>query len=180
MRASTLARGPHKVGYTSPYALPVPCAQRWDLKLAKARLWQESIDTERRGAWQLEDDRHMSPEFESFIGRPMRGMRPGADSISRPEVRFRQRLQNQTALELHSRRDVPFQQNIMFGKDLYDQTMYGTSVPYTWHMFKEMTKAARNDRKTAQNKFRVLQGSGQKRQPANYTPIPDATDDDDE
>ena len=180
MRSSSLRLGAYTVGYTSPYQMPAPCAQRWDLRLSKARLWQEQIDPTQRGAYQVEDDRHMSPEFDSFMGREMRGMRPGNDSLSRAETKFKQRLQNQSALELHQRRDVPFQQNIMFGKDLYDETMYGTTVPYSWHMFKEMTKAARNDRKTAQNKFRVLQGSGQKRQPANYTPIPDASEDDDD
>jgi hypothetical protein len=180
LRRCPLLLGVHRTGYTAPQSLPVPCAQRWDLRLARARLWDEHIDTDERAAWQLEDERHMSPEFSTFIGFPMRAMKPGTESLNRPEQIIRRRLPNQTHYDLRARRDVPFQQNVMMGKSLYDRTIHGFDVPYPYAMFKSLRKAYRNDRTLKQNKFRVLQASGVKNPPPLFQPIPDATDGDDD
>lgn len=165
--------GTHFVTHRDPRALPVPCAQRWDLRLGRAKLWQETIDPSDRGPWQLEDERHMSPEFGSFIGFPMREMAPSRVGYNSPAQLLQRRLPNQTFIELASRRDIPYQQNAMFGKLLYDKTFHGAAQPYGYLTQKQMHKAARNDRKLAQNKFRVLISSGVKKPPANFNPIPD-------
>jgi hypothetical protein len=171
----------HRISYKDPHSLPVPCAQRWDLRLQKAKLWDEHIDEDAdRAAWQLTDERYMSPEFKTFIGYPMRAMKPGTQNMDRPEQIFRRRLPNWTHYDLYSRRDLPFQHNAMMGKYLHDKAIHGFEVPYPYAMFKSLRKAFRNDRKLKQNKFKVLISSGAKQPPANWAPIPDVAEDADD
>ena len=122
----------------------------------------------------------MSPEFKTFIGFPMRHMRPCLESNNKAEQIVRRRLPNWTQYDLFSRRDLPFQQNAMMGKRLYDMNMHGFEVPYPYLMFKQLKKAFRNDRKLKQNKFKVLVTSGAKNPPANWSPIPDTTESEDD
>ena len=180
LRLTTLRCGVHRTTYKSAHVLPIPCAQRWDLRLAKAKLWDEQIDADERAAWQLEDERYMSPEFKTFIGFPMRQMKPGLQNLNRPDNIFRKRLPNLTSFELQARRDLPFQQNAMMGKSLYDRTMHGFDVPYPYAAFKSMKKAKRNDTVLKQNKFRVLITSGSKKPPPDFSPIPDETEAEDD
>lgn len=180
LRLTVTARGPHRVRYDPVHALPRPCASRWNLRLAKARLWDEYIDPDEKAAWQLEDVRHMSPEFKEFIGYPRHRFMSGYDDPNHPKHEFEKILPNETSFELRMRRDVPMQSNLLFGKQLYDRTMYGTDVPYAYRMWKDMQKASRNDRKLKQNKFRIIQGHGVKNPPSGFEPIPDAGDEEEE
>ena len=164
--------GTVRIGYKDPHRLPVPCAQRWDLRLAKAKLWNESIDQDTNSAWeQIQDERHMSPEFNTFIGTPTRSMKPNKEGYNTPEQLLNRRLPNQTAFELFNRRDVPYPRNLMFGKLLFDKTYHGVSMPYYYRMFKDLNKAHRNDKKTAQNKFKFPLMKGFKEPPELFTPI---------
>jgi hypothetical protein len=165
----------HRITYKSPQTLPVPCNQRWDLKLSRAKLWDEQIDENERAAWQVKDERYMSPEYGTFIGYPMRSMKPGIQSLNRPEQIIQRRLPNWTHFDLFARRDIPFKQNAMMGKMLHDKTIHGFDVPYPYAMFKSLKKAFRNDRKLKQNKFKVAITSGAKTPPPNFAPIPDTT-----
>lgn len=167
-----------RIGYTDQRAARVPAAQRWDLRLAKARLWEEYIQEKKPAAYQLEDEKHMSPEFNSFIGFPVRTMRPGQETLGMSHRIMERRLPNFTALELHERKDAPYSQNLKFGKLLYDETIHGVSQPYTYSAFKQMQKAKRNDRKLTQNRFKVLCGSGVKNPPAGLELIPDPVEED--
>lgn len=171
MRRTNVRLRNFRVQYTSPSKSPVPAAQRWDLKLAKARLWQEHIDPSQSTAWQLEDERHLNPEYNDFLGYPTRKLKPGDDSLSVPKNIMNRRMPNQTYIDLHGRRDMPFQNNLLFGKTLYESKMYGVVIPYTWAMFKQMQAASRNDRKLC-DKFRARVGSGFKNPPPGYKPIP--------
>ncbi|CAD2215363.1 hypothetical protein AGDE_04919 [Angomonas deanei] len=179
MRRSVVLCGVHKVGYVKPHTLPVPCAQRWDLRLSRARIFQEYIEENAPGAWQLEDERHMSPEFHTFTGHKMREMRPGYGQ-NLPEFILKKRLPNNTHYELFARRDIPNEDNAMYGKLLFDTTVHGTSLPTTYRMHKDINKAQRNDRKLSGNRFKVLNSSGSKSPPSGFEPIPDATEDDDD
>lgn len=171
----------HRVTYKDPHSLPTPCAQRWDLRLQRAKLWDEHIDEiSDKAAWQLTDERYMSPEFKTFIGFPMRAMKPAVQNLNRPEQIFRRRLPNWTQYELFARRDLPFQQNAMMGKYLHDKAIHGFDVPYPYAMFKSLKKAFRNDRKLKQNKFKVLTSQGAKSPPANWAPIPDTAEESDD
>ena len=177
LRTTSSRLGPFQVPHVTPKSFPRPAAPRWQLRLAKARLWDEQIDPTRKAAWQLEDERHMSPEYNEFLGHATRKMIPGQEGITNPQAQFEKLLPNQSVYELQTRRDVPFQDNAMFGKKLHDETTYGMSVPYTYKLFKDMQKANRNDRKIKQNKFKIWLGQGAKNPPSGYTPIPDATED---
>ena len=169
--------GVHRTGYKSPHELPVPCAPRWDLRLAKAKLWNEYIDEDDKAAWQIEDERYTSPEFATFIGKPMRAMKPGLQNLNRSQMIVQRRLPNWTVHELHLRRDNPFQQNVMMGKTLYDRNIHGFDVPYPYQLFKQLKKAHRNDRVTKQNKFRVMNLQGSKNPPPGFRPIADEDED---
>lgn len=175
LRRSVLRCGVFRVGYKAPSSLPVPCAQRWDLRLARARIFQEYIEENAPGSWQLEDERHMSPEFSTFTGYPMRELRPGYGQ-NLPEFILKKRLPNNTHYELFARRDIPNEENAMYGKQLYDMTVHGTSLPSTYRMHKDINKAQRNDRKITGNRFRVLNSSGAKNPPSGFEPIPDAVE----
>lgn len=179
LRRSTAAWGVHRVRYTAPQTLPVPCAQRWDLRLARARIFNEYIEEKSPGAWQLEDERHMSPEFHTFTGYPMREMRPGYGQ-NRPDFIMKKRLPNNTHYELFARRDIPNEDNAMYGKMLYDTTVHGASFPSTYRMHKDLNKAQRNDRKLSGNRFKALISSGSKNPPSGFEPIPDKSEDEDE
>ncbi|CAG9576619.1 conserved hypothetical protein [Leishmania major strain Friedlin] len=179
MLRSSLRYGVHKVGYTHPHHLPVPCAQRWDLRLARARIFQEYIEEKAPGAWQLEDERHMSPEFNTFTGYPMRNLRPGYGQ-NLPEFIMKKRLPNNTHYELFARRDIPNEDNAMYGKLLYDMTIHGTSLPSIYRMHKDINKAQRNDRKLSGNRFKVLNSSGAKSPPSGFEAIPDAVEEEDD
>lgn len=174
LTASSVRRGVHKVTYRSPATLPVPAAQRWDLRLARARIFQEYIEEKAPGAWQLEDERHLSPEFHTFTGYPMRNMRPGYGQ-NLPEFIMKKRLPNNTHYELFARRDIPNEDNAMYGKYAYDMTVHGTSLPSTYRMHKDINKAKRNDRKLTGNRFKALVSSGAKNPPSGFEPIPDST-----
>lgn len=178
MRRTPAILGVHRVGYKDPHTLPVACAQRWDLRLAKAKLWGEYVSPNTTGAWQLEDERHMSPEFNEFVGFEMRNMRPGY-GLARPENILNKRLPNQSHFELMARRDVPYQDNAMWGKQLYDKTIHGTPLPYHWRMAKDINKAQRNDRKLTQNKFKFYVQQGSKNPPSKWQPIADKEEEDD-
>ncbi len=171
-RVTGMLCGVHRVTYKHPHTLPVPCAQRWDLRLARAKIFDEYIEESSPGAWQLEDERHMSPEFKTFTGHNMREMRPGYGT-NRPDFIMKKRLPNGTHYELQARRDIPMQDNAMYGKLLYDQTIHGSSFPYLYRMKKDLNKAQRNDRKLSGNRWKVLVGSGSKNPPAGWQPIPD-------
>lgn len=168
-------RGVHVVGYRNPRDLPVPCAQRWDLKLASARIFNEHIDETVKGAWQLEDERRMSPEFATFTGYEMTNMRPGYGQ-NQPDFILKKRLPNNLHHELSARKDIPLEDNAMYGKQLHDVTVHGFSVPSTYRMHKDINKAQRNDRKLSGNRFKVLVGSGAKSPPDGFSPIPDKTE----
>ncbi|RNF08777.1 uncharacterized protein Tco025E_07079 [Trypanosoma conorhini] len=175
LRGVPLRLGVHRVGYTHPGTLPVPCAQRWDLRLARARIFQEYIEEKAPGAWQVEDERSMSPEFKTFTGYPMREMRPGYGQ-NLPDYIMKKRLPNNTHYELFARRDIPNEDNAMYGKYLYDMTVHGTSLPSTYRMHKDINKAQRNDRKLSGNRFKVICTSGAKKPPSGWEPIPDAVE----
>jgi hypothetical protein len=178
MRCSRCLRGPFRVKYVAPHEMPRPCTPRWDLRLAKARLWDERIDADEKTAWQVEDERHMSPEYNEFLGYPTRRMKPGMEGEHTPDSQFEKKLPNQSAYELMARRDVPYQDNIMWGKRLHDETTYGMAVPYSYYLFKQMQKASRNDRKTKQNKFKIFSGGGIRNAPSGYTPQADPEEED--
>lgn len=167
------------VGVKNPRHLPVPCAQRWDLRLASAKIFNEYIDENIPGAWQLEDERHMSPEFATFTGYQMREMRPGYGQ-NIPDFILKKKLPNSTHYELQARKDIPGEDNAMYGKYLWDMTMHGTSMPSVYRMKKDINKAQRNDRKLTGNRFKVLCQSGAKSPPAGFTPIPDKSGDEEE
>lgn len=156
------------------------CASRWSLKLARCRLWNEAIDTnDANGVNQQQDLRHLSPEFNTFIGMPTRSMRPGqADYHMNAFQMLKKRLPNHTHLEIAAKRDIPMNVNARFGKRLHDETVYGIEPSYPQKMYKQMQKAARNDRKISGNKFRVITTQGGKNPPAGFTPIAEAADDD--
>lgn len=179
LRLNLVSRGVHKVGYVAPGALPVACAQRWDLRLARARIFQEYIEEKAPGAWQVEDERHMSPEFATFTGYPMREMRPGYGQ-NLPDYILKKRLPNNTHYELFARRDIPSEDNAMYGKLLYDTTVHGTSQPTTYRMHKDINKAQRNDRKLSGNRFKVINSGGSKSPPSGFEPIPDASEEEDD
>lgn len=181
LRAQFVRLGVHRTTYTSAQTLPIACNQRWDLRLTKAKLWNEYIDADDKHAWQVEDERHMSPEFAtSFVGFPMRHMKPGEVSANRPNNIVRRRLPNLTHHEMSLRRDLPFQQNAMMGKSLYDKTIHGIDVPYPYALFKSLKKGYRNDRTLKQNKFKIMIGQGVKNPPANYVPLADEGSEKDE
>eukprot|EP00796_Vickermania_ingenoplastis_P008847 gene8847-6228_t len=169
LRSSVWCRGVHRVTYRHPSTLPVPAAQRWDLRLARARIFQEYIEEKAPGAWQLEDERHMSPEFATFTGYPMREMRPGYGQ-NLPSFIMKKRLPNNTHYELFARRDVPNEKT----------PLHGTSFPTTYRMHKDMNKAKRNDRKLSGNRFKTLISSGAKNPPSGFECIPDVAQDDDD
>lgn len=179
LRLGRACRGVHKVGYRAPGSLPVPCAQRWDLRLARARIFQEYIEEKAPGAWQLEDERHMSPEFSTFTGFTMREMRPGYGQ-NLPDFLLKKRLPNNTHYELFARRDIPNEDNAMYGKVLYDTTVHGTSLPSIYRMHKDINKAQRNDRKLSGNRFKTLNAAGAKNPPSGFEPIPDVTEEEDD
>mmetsp|Transcript_5083 Transcript_5083/g.5489 ORF Transcript_5083/g.5489 Transcript_5083/m.5489 type:complete len:181 (-) Transcript_5083:55-597(-) len=180
MLTRTLTRsGVHRVRVRSAKEIPVPCAQRWDLKLARARIFNEYIDENEPGAWQLEDERHMSPEFHTFTGHPMTVMRPGYGQ-NLPDFILKKRLPNSTHFELQARRDVYNEDNAMYGKLLYDNTMHGTSLPSTYRFHKDINKGQRNDRKLSGNRFKVLVANGAKNPPSGWQPIPDKTGEEEE
>lgn len=179
MRCSALLRkGVHTVTVKDPRALPVPCAQRYTLKLAKARLWNETLDEHSSGAWQLEDDRHMSPEFDSFMGRSMRGMRPGLDDTKRADMILKQPLPNNSHLEWQARHDMPMAENMYMGSQLHDMHVHGTSLPGLYRIKKDLQKAQRNDKKPSK-KQKGLNIQGTKSPPSGWEPIPDGEEDDD-
>lgn len=93
---------------------------------------------------------------------------------------MKKRLPNNSHYELFARRDVPIQDNAMYGKYLYDMTVHGTSLPTTYRMHKDINKAQRNDRKLTGNRFRVRCTSGAKNPPAGFQPIPDVTESEEE
>lgn len=176
---SRFYRGVHRVSYRSPASLPLyPAAQRWDLRLARARIFQEYIEEKAPGAWQLEDDRHLSPEYHTFTGYSMRNMRPGYGQ-NLPDFLMKKRLPNNTHYELFARRDIPNEDNAMYGKYGYDMTVHGTSLPSTYRMHKDMNKAKRNDRKLTGNRFKVIVSSGAKNPPSGFEPIPDSSQEED-
>lgn len=176
--SSSLLKGVHTVTLKDPRALPVPCAQRYTLKLAKARLWTETIDAHNSGAWQLEDDRHMSPEFNSFMGRNMRGMRPGLDDVQRADTILKQPLPNNSHLEWQARHDVPLAENIYMGSKLHDMHVHGLQMPGLYRIKKDLQKGIRNDKKPA-NKHKGLIHQGMKSPPSGWQPIPDGDEEDD-
>ena len=160
--------------------LPVPCAQRWDLRLTRARLWGEHIETGvAAGVNQVQDMRHMSPEFPTFIGHPTREMQPGTQQLTSTRKLLEKRLPNHSAHELHSKRDIPHPVNAMYGKAARDEAVYGTEPAYAQKMYKSMQRASRNDRKLKGNKFRVTIGSGAKSPPEGFSPIPDGPEEED-
>ena len=170
-------KGVHTVTFHDPKSLPVPCAQRWTLRLAKARLFKEFINEHDTGSWQLQDDRHMSPEFNSFVGYNVRGkMRPGLDDITRAENIVKQRLPTNSHLELEARRDIPMQENMYYGKMLYDTTFHGCSMPSLYRMRKDLNKGLRNDKKV-NKKYKGVNNQGSKSPPSGWEPIPDGDDD---
>jgi hypothetical protein len=173
MRRTCAFLGPYRVGYVAPRSMPRPCATRWDLKLAKARLWEERVDPSEKAGWQLEDIRHMSPQYSEFIGYPLRKMKPGFEGIETPTAVFDKKLPHHSAHELMNRRDVPYSDNVMWSKTQHDLTTYGTSVPYSYKRFKQMQKASRNDRKTKGNKFKIFMGAGMRNPPSGFEPQAD-------
>ena len=179
MRRSAQLLSTVTIGYKSHRDMPTPCAQRWDLRLSKAKLWDEYVETKRPSTWQLEDDRHMSPEFPSFTGYPMRSMRPG-DGNNNPRNLLNKRMTQWSHIELQNRRDVPNSENSLFGKKLYDQTMHGIDVPTSYKLMKDLQKANRNDRKLSQNRFKIQQGAGFKSPPDKWEALPDEAEDDDD
>eukprot|EP00672_Neobodo_designis_P018359 CAMPEP_0174831192 /NCGR_PEP_ID=MMETSP1114-20130205/2963_1 /TAXON_ID=312471 /ORGANISM="Neobodo designis, Strain CCAP 1951/1" /LENGTH=187 /DNA_ID=CAMNT_0016065013 /DNA_START=38 /DNA_END=601 /DNA_ORIENTATION=- len=179
VRRSAMRHGPYRVKHLPPQQMAAPCASRWQLKLAKARMWDEHIDPTEKTAWQVEDERHMSPEYNEFTGYAMRKMKPGAEGTNTADYQFRKKLPQHSAMELQNRRDVPYQDNVRWGKTLHDETIYGMSVPYSYALFKEWQKASRNDRGLKQNKFRILQGTGFKNPPSGFT-VDTGVDEDDE
>ena len=180
VRRTAVRHGPYRVQHLTPQQTAAPCASRWNLKLAKARLWDEHIDPRERTAWQVEDERHMSPEYNEFTGYAMRKMRPGEEGELTADFQLRKKLPQHSALELQNRRDVPYQDNVRWGKALHDETIYGTSMPYSYLMFKEWQKASRNDKGLKGNKFRILQGTGVKNPPSGFTLDTGIDEDDDE
>lgn len=156
--------------------LPLPCAQRWTLHLAKAKLWNEYMDQNATVAWQLEDERHMSPEMNDFVGYRLRGMRPGLDGMARPEMILQSKLPTASFHEIAGRRDVPFQSNVMWGRELHDQTIHGMTMPYLYKMRKEIAAADRNDKTIKKIRFRSMMASGVKNPPSNFKKIADPTD----
>ena len=167
------------MGYKHPHQLPVPCAQRWDLRLATARIFNEYIDPNEPGSWQLVDERHMSPEFSTFVGHQMSEMRPGYGH-GHPGFLMRRRLPNNSHYELMARKDIPMEDNAMYGKLLYDMTVHGTSIPYMYRMMKDINKAQRNDRKLTSNRFKIAITSGAKSPPEGFKPIPDKVEEEEE
>lgn len=172
-RSCVVAAGPFTVQYVSRNEMPRPCTPRWDLKLAKARLWDETVDPTDKAAWQLEDLRHMTPEYDQFVGHSIRRMRPGEEGERTAQYNFEKKLPHHGAHELMARRDVPYNDNVKWGKRLHDETLYGTSVPYSYAMFKEIQKGHRNDKRLKQNKFRIVCGAGVKNPPSGFSRIPD-------
>jgi hypothetical protein len=175
MLCRTLAlKGVHRVEVKNAKNLTVPCAQRWSLRLASASIFNEYIDPSNPGSWQVEDERHMSPEFHTFTGHEMRSMRPGYGQ-NLPEYIMKKRLPNGTHYEL-LRKDVPVQDNAMYGKQLWDVSVHGVSMPTTYRMHKDINKAQRNDRKISSNRFKIAIGSGAKNPPDGFQAIPDETE----
>lgn len=179
LQSTVLRRGVHRVVVKSPKELPVPCAQRWDLRLARARIFNEYIDEGAPGAWQLEDDRHMSPEFHTFTGREMTVMRPGYGQ-NLPDFIMKKQLPNGTHYELQARRDVVMEDNAMYGKALYDTVVHGASLPTTYRFHKDINKGQRNDKKLSGNRFKTLVASGAKSPPSGWQPIPDKSGEEEE
>ncbi len=181
LRVAARCLGPFRVQYVDQNTTPSPpAAQRWDLRLARARLWDEYIDEQMPASYQVEDERHMSPEFDSFIGQPIRTMRPGEETLGRPQRLINKRLPNATALEIHARKTAPYPDNLKFGKLLFDKTIHGFSQPYAYSFFKSIQKSKRNDRKLTQNKFRVMIASGAKNPPDGVQHIPDPVEEEKE
>lgn len=174
---TTLLKGVHTVTLKDPRALPVPCAQRYTLKLAKARLFTETLEPN-SGAWQLEDDRHMSPEFNSFMGRNMRNMRPGLDDVKRADTILRQPLPNNSHVEWSARHDIPLAQNFYMGQKLHDEHIHGMQLPGLYRIKKDLQKGIRNDKKPSK-KGKGLNYQGFKSPPSGWQPIPDAEEEDD-
>jgi hypothetical protein len=115
----------------------------------------------------------MSPEFDTFVGTPIREMRPGREGHSLPHQLLHRRLPQNSFLDLSNRRDVPYPVNLKFGKALYDRKVHGFHVPYFYAIFKDMNRAVRNDRVLTHIKSRTMISSGFKNPPAGFTPIPD-------
>lgn len=176
---SLFLNGVHRVEVKNARRMAVPCAQRWTLRLATAGIFNEYIDESLPGSWQVEDERHMSPEFHTFTGYEMRNMRPGYGQ-NLPEYIMKKRLPNGTHYELQSRRDIPMEDNAMYGKMLWDTAVHGTSLPSTYRMHKDINKAQRNDRKITGNRFKIAMGSGAKNPPDGFQAIPDETEGEDE
>lgn len=169
----------HRVEVKDARRLPVACAQRWSLRLASASIFNEYIDPSLPGSWQVEDERHLSPEFHTFTGYEMRTMRPGYGQ-NLPEYIMKKRLPNGTHYELQARKDIPNEDNAMYGKYLWDTTVHGMSMPTTYRIHKDINKAQRNDRKISGNRFKVSVGSGAKNPPDGFQAIPDAAEGEDE
>jgi hypothetical protein len=176
---SALRQGIHRVDVKSAKRMPVPCANRWNLRLASASIFNEYIDASLPGSWQIEDERHMSPEFHTFTGYQMREMRPGYGQ-NLPEYIMKKRLPNGTHYELQARKDIPMEDNAMYGKLLFDSAVHGTSLPSTYRMHKDINKAQRNDRKISGNRFKIAMGSGAKNPPDGFQPIPDEAEGEEE
>ncbi len=174
MHRSAARLGSCTIGYKKRSLLPVPAAQRWDLRLARARLWNEYIDEFKPAAEDLEDLRHTSPEFDSFVGQRVQDMTPSNPWTNPANIINRRTLPNHSHLELFARRDLPLQRDVIFAKSHYEKTMHGTTFPSAYRLFKDMQKGRRNDRKLSQNKIRTRVKSGFTNPPTGFQPIPDA------
>ena len=200
MHYSQCLRGTVKITATSNKHARVPSYSRWKCRLASATVFNRPLDllpslsghrvqlSCSSGAMQLSDERHMSPEFNSFIGHHIRDMTPGREGIGcrteeanqggapvpiHPANILAMRLPNQTHIELTNRRDVPHHHNLMFGKLLYDKTVHGTSMPYYYRLHKDMQGAARNDKKLHIDKYRVITGQGMNNPPPGFEEMPE-------
>lgn len=120
----------------------------------------------------------MSPEFDSFMGRNIRGMRPGLDDVKRADTILKQPLPNNSHVEWQARHDLPLAESIYMGKKLHDEHVHGVHMPNLYRIKKDIQKAIRNDKKPSK-KHKGLIHQGWKSPPSGFTPIPDGEEEDD-
>ena len=180
MQRSTFLFATHRISYIPRQRLPQPACPRWDMRLAKARLWDEHIDNKKPGSWQIEDYRDLDPTHKTFIGSAIDDFTPlSGGGLGRPTNILNRRLPNQTVHEAYTRLQIPHNENALYGKAMAEMSFMGTQMPYGYLLYKQLQRCGRNDHKPRPDvKFMTKQGiSGA---PKGFVPWPDAKEEKEE
>ena len=163
----------HRVSYIARQDLPSPACPRWDMRLARARLWGEHIDNKTPGSWQLEDYRDLDPTWGKFTGYALDSFSPlSGGGYGSPSNILKRRLPGQTVHEFYTRVQIPENENALYGKAMAEMSFMGTQMPYGYLLYKQLQRSARNDSKPkADVKYVTKQGYNSP--PKGFKPIAD-------